>query len=146
MVSVNVHDIPNTKDCAHRPDKPLVYVLTQPIVPKRDSCRHPVLPKVRGILSWNTVPPAGPANANWLPVWGNVLDRHIQIKPLPQRTVVDLAHALGIDPKIKLPLELEVVKYTPIPLPDPPPFALKDLTQLYTAHGSGEKGASTAVE
>ncbi|PWB78327.1 MAG: hypothetical protein C3F08_08745 [Candidatus Methylomirabilota bacterium] len=146
IVTVNVHNIPNIKDCADKSDKPLVYVLTHPIEPKRESCGHPVLPKVRGILSWNAVPPAGPANANWLPVWGNVLDRHIQIKPLPQRTVIDLAHALGIDPKIKLPLELEVVKYTPIPLPDPPPFALKDLTQLYTAHGSGEKGASTAVE
>lgn len=142
MVSVNVHDIPNTKDCAHRPDKPLVYVLTQPIVPKRDSCRHPVLPKVRGILSWNTVPPAGPANANWLPVWGNVLDRHIQIKPRGP-FLVDIADSLGIDPKMKLPLELEVIKYEPVPLPDPPPFAVKDLVQLYD-QGKGTKATAAA--
>lgn len=142
MVAVNVHDIPNTKDCAHKPDKPLVYVLTQPIEPKRDSCGHPVLPLVRGILSWNNPPPAGPANANWPPVWGNVLDRHIQIKPR-QSLIVDLANSLGIDPKIKLPLELEVIKYEPIPLPDPPPFAIKDLVQLYD-QGKGAKATAAA--
>ena len=142
MVSVNVHDIPNTKDCAHHPDKPLVYVLAQPIEPKRDSCGHPVLPKVRGILSWNVPPPAGPANANWPPVWGNVLDRHIQIRPFQSR-IVDIAGTLGIDPKIKLPLELEVIKYEPIPLPDPPPFAIKELVQLY-GHGEGAKVKAAA--
>lgn len=142
MVAVNVHDIPNTKDCAHKPDKPLVYVLTQPIDPKRDRCGHPVLPKVRGILSWNNPPPAGPANANWPPVWGNVLDRHIQIKPRPP-FIVDFASSLGIDPKIKLPLELEVIKYEPIPLPDPPPFAIKDLVQLYD-QGKGAKATAVA--
>src|SRR5665811_329384 len=57
MVSVNVHDIPNTNDCARKQTKPLVYVLTQPIEPKRDSCGQPVLPRVRGILSWNAPPP-----------------------------------------------------------------------------------------
>lgn len=142
MVAVNVHDIPNEKDCAHKLDKPLVYVLTQPIEPKRDSCGHPVLPKVRGILSWNSPPPAGAANANWPPVWGNVLDRHIQIKPR-QRFIVDLVDSLGIDPKIKLPLELEAIKYEPIPLPDPSPFAIKDLVQLYD-QGKGAKATAAA--
>jgi hypothetical protein len=130
MVAVNVHDIPNITDCANKPDKPLVYVLTQPIEPKRDRCGQPVLPRVRGILSWNNPPPAGPANANWPPVWGNVLDRHIQIKPRPS-LVVDLGSLFGIDPKAKLPLELEVIKFDPIPFPDPPPFALKELVELY---------------
>jgi len=132
MVAVNVHDIPNLKDCAHKSDKPLVYVLSQPIEPKRDDCGHPVLPRVRGILSWNVPPPA--ANAAWPPVWGNVLDRHIQIKPRP-RLIIDIAHSiagsLGIDSKIKLPPDLEIVKYEPIPLPDPPPFAIQDLIKLY---------------
>jgi len=145
MVAVNVHDIPNTKDCAHKPDKPLVYVLTQPIEPKRDSCGHPVLPKVRGILSWNSPPPAGAANANWPPVWGNVLDRHIQIKPR-QRFIVDLVDSLGIDPKIKLPLELEAIKYEPIPLPDPSPFAIKELVQLYDQGKGAKAGAVAKVE
>jgi len=98
MVAVNVHDIPNANDCANKPEKPLVYVLTQPIEPKRDSCGNPVLPLVRGILSWNNPPPAGAANANWPPVWGNVLDRHIQIKPRPP-LIIDIVSALGIDPK-----------------------------------------------
>ena len=145
MVAVNVHDIPSTNDCANKPDKPLVYVLTQPIEPKRNSCGYPLLPKVRGILSWNVPPPAGPANVNWSPVWGNVLDRHIQIKPRPP-LFVDLASSLGIDPKIKLPLELEVIKYEPIPLPDPPPFAIKDLVQLYDQDKGNKFTAVTKVD
>lgn len=141
MVSVNVHDIPNTNDCAHKQTKPLVYVLTQPIEPKRDSCAHPVLPRVRGILSWNAPPPAGPANADWPPVWGNVLDRHIQIKPRP-RLIVDIVDSLGISQEIKLPPELEVIKHEPIPWPDPPPFAIKDLAQLY---GQGKGAGAVAA-
>jgi len=144
LVSVNVHDIPNYNDCANKPDKPLVFVLTQPIEPKRDSCAHPVLPKVRGILSWNSPPPAGPANANWPPVWGNVLDRHIQITPRP-RAFVDIIDTLGIDPKIKLPLELEVIKYDPIPLPDPPPFTINNLVQLYDQGKVSKVKASSAA-
>lgn len=130
MVGFNAHDLPNVKDCSNKPDKPLAYTLTQPIEPKRDSCGHPMLPKVRGILSWNNPPPAGAGNANWPPVWGNVLDRHIQIKPR-NRLIVDIASSLGIDPKLKLPPDLEVIKYEPIPLPDPPPFELNDLVELY---------------
>lgn len=145
MVSVNVHDIPDTKDCAQAPDKPYVYVLTQPIEPKRDSCGYPMLPKVRGILSWNAEPPAGPANANWPPVWGNVLDRHIQIKPRLSR-MIDIARYLGIDPKIKLPPDLEIIKYEPIPLPDPPPFAIKELVQLYHQGEGSKVKASAKVE
>lgn len=145
MVSVNVHDIPNTTDCAQKPDKPLVYVLTHPLEPKRDSCGHPVLPKVRGILSWNTAPPAGRENAEWPPVWGNVIDRHIQIKPR-RPLLIDIVGILGIDPKIKLPLELEVVKHEPIPLPDPPPFAIKELVQLYHQDKGGKETAKAMVE
>jgi len=145
MVAVNVHDIPNANDCANKPEKPLVYVLTQPIEPKRDSCGNPVLPLVRGILSWNNPPPAGAANANWPPVWGNVLDRHIQIKPRPP-LIIDIVSTLGIDPKITLPLELEAIKYEPIPLPDPPPFATKDLAQLYKQGKATKATAAAKVE
>jgi hypothetical protein len=36
LTSFNAHDIPNTKDCANQPDKPLSYVATLALEPKRD--------------------------------------------------------------------------------------------------------------
>jgi hypothetical protein len=139
MVSVSVHDLPNKNDCAKKPDKPLSYVLTQIIEPKRKNCMHPVMPTVRAILSWNSPPPAG--EPDWPPVWGNVIERHIQIKPnLP--LVFDLPHLLGVDVKVKLPPHLEIIKHEPIPLPDPPPFALKDLIQMYAKSSMAQSKAN----
>ncbi len=120
-------------------------MLTQPIEPKRDSCARPVLPRVRGILSWNIAPPAGAGNAGWTPVWGNVLEHHIQIKPRT-RYLVDLVDSLAIEAKIKLPLELELVKHEPIPIPDPPPFGAENLVQLYTKNEAGEAALAGTVE
>lgn len=141
--AVNVHDLANIKDCANRPDKPLTYVVTQPLEPKRDRCSKPVLPRVRAILSWNWEPPAGNANAGWAPPWGNVLERSIQIKPR-RPLVIEIGDILGIEAKIKLPPELEVVQYEPIPIPDPPPFALKQLAAMYSP--DAKKKAAANVE
>jgi hypothetical protein len=143
VAAVNVHDLPNFRDCANRPDKPLTYVITQPLEPRRNRCASPVLPRVRAILSWNWEPPAGDANAGWTPPWGNVLERSIQIKPR-RSLVLDLPELIGIDPKIKLPPELEVIQYEPIPLPDPPPFALKQLATMYS--GDPKKKGVGGVE
>ena len=143
VVSFNAHDIPNSTDCAKKPIKPLSYVLTREAEPKRKFCGTPVLPKVRAILSWNLEPP--PGLPNWPPVWGNVLERHIQIKPRPWN-LVDVVDVLGtgIAKKLELPAEIEEVKLNPIPLPDPPPLALSELVKLY---GEGSKGsAKTSVE
>ena len=41
--------------------------------------KKPVLPQVRAILSWAVEPPAG--MPDWPPVWGNRLERAIQIDP-----------------------------------------------------------------
>lgn len=51
IVSFNVHDIPNARDCANQLTKPLSYTLTQQIDPRQRACQTPVLPKVRAILS-----------------------------------------------------------------------------------------------
>jgi hypothetical protein len=146
MVSFNVHDIPNSNDCAKQPTKPLSYVLTQEIDPLQKFCFTAVLPKVRAILSWQIQPPAGNANANWLPVWGNVLDRHIQIKPRPWN-FVDLVDVLGasVKQKLTLPTELEEVKLQPIPLPDPPPVELAELAELYRGQATRQEAKSAAI-
>lgn len=73
VTGFTIHDLP-FKD-------PLCYAVSIRIKPKRQSCcdDKPVLPNVRAILSWNTMPPAN--MPNWHPVWGNRLERNIQIEP-----------------------------------------------------------------
>ena len=145
VTGVNVHDIPSAKDCANQPDKPVTYVATLSIAPRTECCDHPVLPRVHAILSWEWVPPAGPANVGWLPPWGNALDCAIQIKPHPWN-IVCLLEALseGIGQKLKVPPLFEATKYHPIPLPDPPPLALAQLVELYGA--KSKTAAASRVE
>ncbi|HEX7976155.1 MAG TPA: hypothetical protein VF498_17230 [Anaerolineales bacterium] len=125
--SFNIHDIPNGPDCAGQPDKPLVYVLSHEFKPEQKYCKYPVMPQVRAILSWNLQPPAG--QPNWPPIWGNVLDVHILIKPrFP--ILWDLAEIFSEEAgkKLKLPKEFEAVAAQPLPIPDPGP--LKSLAAL----------------
>jgi hypothetical protein len=132
LAAFNVHDIPDANDCADKPTKPLSYVVTLPIEPKRDYCGDPILPNVRAILSWESVPPDD--DPDWPMVWGNVLDRHIQIKP----SLWLLAHVvkaieIELKQKVKLPPMLEELVPCPIPQPEPSPLELPDLMKLYAA-------------
>ncbi len=134
LVGVKVHDVPTVKDCADQSDKPLIYVANLKLDPKTRCCDHAVLPKVHAILSWEWVPPAGPANVGWLPPWGNTLDCSIQIKPHPWNIlcIIDFLNE-GLGQKIKVPPLFEATKLHPIPLPDPPPFTLSELAKQYGA-------------
>jgi len=67
------HDIPDPNRLYHA-----VYM---PLNPVQRSCRAPLLPRVRAILSWNDVPPAD--DPNYIPPWGNTLDSTIQIQARP---------------------------------------------------------------
>jgi hypothetical protein len=75
VTSFDVHDTPHTGE------NPLDYAVNLHFVPNLAHCcfEAAVLPKVRAILSWNFMPPAG--NHNFIPVWGNILDVNIQIAP-----------------------------------------------------------------
>src|SRR5512133_835662 len=130
LASFNAHDIPDSTDCAQKRTKPLTYVVTFPHDPKRAFCRKPVLPNVRAILSWNAIPPAG--NPAWTPVWGNTVDRHVQIAPRPP-FVIDLADAVaeGLGKKAKLPKDLEFAQLETVPLPPPPDPPFEELAALY---------------
>lgn len=126
VASFNAHDLPNLSDCAGKPDKPLCYVVTLDIDQKREQCNKPVLPKVRAILSWNSEPPA--SDPTWIPVWGNVLDRHVQIAPLPELALIP-----GLLDHLKLPVDEKVWEVFP-PMPFPPgpdPLPIQMLVEKY---------------
>lgn len=138
LASFNAHDLPTAEDCAHQPDKPLSYVVTLALNPDRNVCTRPVLPKVRAILSWQLAPQAN--KPNWPPVWGNVLERHIQIKPRLW-LIGDVVQYVPKETLKKLP-PLAEANLSPIPLPDPPPLSIKELATLYRA----EPKSKAAVE
>src|SRR5690349_17996200 len=77
VATVQVHDI---SDVDPGPQHPLRYLVQLPLNadPHRKRCATAVLPKVRAILSWNTLPPSDP---NGTPVFGNRVDTRIQLKP-----------------------------------------------------------------
>lgn len=122
--SFDIHDLGFKDD--------LCYAVSIVIKPRKTSCcdDKPVLPKVRATLSWNSLPP--PNTPNWLPVWGNVLERDIQIDP---RNVFicffdDLFKNPGIekiDPdlikQLKLATEMQ-------PVPPKPAAHLKELLEV----------------
>lgn len=139
LTSFNAHDIPNQVDCDQQAEKPLTYDTTQPLHPPRAICFFPELPKVRAILSWNNAPPAG--QPNWTPIWGNVVDRHIQIQPRPL-WLLDVVKQLPTDALKKLPDLSEANQETPIPIPSPGPLELSELAQLYLAGGGGKAAAT----
>jgi hypothetical protein len=143
LTGVNVHDIPNATDCEGLPEKPLTYVASLRLEPHQRCCTHPVLPRVRAILSWQWMPPAG--NPNWHPVWGNVLECEIQIKPHPWN-IFCVLEEIGsvIGKEIEIPALFEQVQFHPIPIPDPPPFTVGQLAELYG--GGGEGGAKKTAQ
>jgi hypothetical protein len=79
-VAVNVHDIPADKDCTAKSIFPITYVATlAKKTVKFSSCSNPLLPTLRAILSWSIDPPANAPN--WQPVWGDVMECDVQMKP-----------------------------------------------------------------
>lgn len=140
-VAVNVHDVPNATDCAKAAEKPLSFAASVAFQPKTNWCGVPVLPKVRAILSWQTVPPANTPNYN--PVWGNHLDAHIQIRPRPLIFKEIGLTVAGEVAKFIPPEEIVALENQPVPLPDPGPLDLAQLAKLYAAPVA--KGAKAAA-
>jgi hypothetical protein len=131
LTAINVHDIPDGKDCADETEKPLSYSASVSYTPSNtEDCDEPVLPTVRAILSWQTIPPANDPNFN--PVWGNHKDCHIQLAPGPT-TIQDIFEDL-FENGIQLPPFAEKFKgipEVPIPSPVPAPLGLAELAKLY---------------
>ena len=138
--SFPAHDIPNHNDCAGQAEKPLSYVVSSAFDATETFCTNPELPNVRAILSWNLVPPAGAPN--WVPIWGNVLDQHVQVRPkvLELGAILELISAPALD---KLPPGLTEISTQPIPIPPPPEPSTRELAGMYAAAATGGPGAMT---
>ncbi len=143
LAAVSVHDIPSATDCHKDTEKPLSYAASVVLTPKRNWCFFPVLPKVRAILSWNSIPT--PGDAGFTPIWGNTLDAEIQIQPRPF-FLGEIAATVSKEVKLVVPAEeLQQTLNLPIPLPDPAPLALAQLASMYSPQeAAGVKVAATA--
>jgi len=107
---------------------------SKPFVPKRRTCcdKKPVLPLVRGILSWNQLPP--PALPFWPPIWGNVLDACIQAAP--RTGIICLLDDIFIKANVKLDAkqfdiieqELPPLEYTPEVKEN---YTLEEIVKIY---------------
>ena len=101
LSSVAVHDVPGPK--------PLCYAVRRSFSSYRKFCLFENIVKVRAILQWNVPPPPNP---NYVPVWGNVVDVQVQIRPEQFFLLGDLVK------------QLEEI---PFPIPDPIGPVIKEL-------------------
>ncbi|WP_299443855.1 hypothetical protein [uncultured Aquimarina sp.] len=82
-VALNVHNIPTKKDCNEKNQKPIDYVVRLSINPKTPLCTQPNLPKVKAVLSWNSIPAEDDPNLTLgTYLWSDVKEENIQIKPI----------------------------------------------------------------
>lgn len=144
LAGVNVHDLPAGIDCTGADQLPASYIARVSYAPDRDLCTEPLLPQVRAILSWSVPPPAtGSAPQDWTPIFGNVIDDHVQIPPR-LFVLADVLAALDIAPDA-LPSNMEAGLDIPIPVPAPTPLGLTDLVKAYSTPRPERKHAELAV-
>lgn len=97
--AVRVYDLPVGDDCSGEPDHPYTIAVGVPLSVVRRFCFATQLPRVRAILSWEAEPTAG--DPDYVPVWGEVQEDVVQIRPRPLPAHLDvsdlLAHVGKID-------------------------------------------------
>ena len=82
---------------------------------------------MRAILSWNNIPDAG--NENWIPIWGDIREVNIQLKPRKKIFVDFIDELKTINPDIAIPVEYNDVDVGPFP--DPPELSLEKMISNY---------------
>ncbi|RAJ77520.1 hypothetical protein CLV59_107287 [Chitinophaga dinghuensis] len=128
LTSFKVADIPDAPSTNHPLNYMATVYLNDEAHRKITACDTAVMPTVRGVLAWNTIPSSNP---NDVPYFGNVLDADIQLKRKPAFYLHDILTTVNlgniglpnIDPKTKVPV-----------VPDPlPPVA--EFYKTYQAAG-----------
>lgn len=123
LTSFTAWDIPGGTAGRRR----LEYAVSLNIDPAKRFCFIQNIVLVRAILSWNVPPP--PNTPNFVPVWGDIHNTHIQIDP---RTLIIFNDILQ-QAQIKLPPVLADILDLDSPVAVKPPQALSapELAQLY---------------
>jgi hypothetical protein len=127
LTSFTAYDIPEGTQGSKR----LEYALTLEIDPKKRFCFFENLTLVRAILSWNVPPP--PNGPNFVPVWGDVHDTHIQIDPSRFIIIGDLLEAVKIKPVPQLAKVLDLSE--PVKAAEPKALTVAELNELYKDKG-----------
>ncbi len=144
LATVRVHDLPEELDCFDSPTLPLSYTATVQVEPERLPCWLPVLPVARAILSWSVIP-TGP---DFVPVWGEMSQCDVQIKPRPPFIVDVLAEISSeISQPVKLPPSFKYAAAIPLPGPAPEALDVAALAKLYAGpkHGPAQETASRTL-
>jgi hypothetical protein len=123
LVSFTAHDTPGPK--------PLEYAVTLAPHSYHTWCTRELLPLVRAILSWNVPPP--PNTPNYSPVWGNMLDGHIQVQPWQLFSVADLLNEANL--KLPAPLQALIDPKAELKAPPAAPLSVAELLALYHQKG-----------
>jgi hypothetical protein len=100
LTSCKVADIPDPAPQTKHPLHYMVYLFLNDEAHRRfTSCDTAVIPSVRAILSWNTIPSLNP---NDIPHFGNVLNADIQLRRKRIIIWADLIKELGIKEKLDI--------------------------------------------
>ena len=102
------------------------YAVTRRTDFARRRCQRPQIVLVRGILSWNAVPPAN--TPNHVPVWGNIHNTRILVEPLRRWRVSDLLEAVDVKAAPELTAALNLQTEFDV---EPKPLTLDALKSLY---------------
>jgi hypothetical protein len=142
LLAQNPNYFGNLPGSDFKPVTPVSYIARASFQPDRDPCFEALLPQVRAILSWSVPPPAtGLAPQDWTPIFGNVIDDHVQIPPRPF-FLADVLATLDIAPDT-LPSNIQAGLDIPIPVPPPAPVGLAELVKDYSGPEPGRKHAAT---
>jgi hypothetical protein len=111
--------------------KRLEYAVSLEIDPRKRFCFTENIAQIRAILSWNVPPP--PNDPNFIPVWGDIHETHIQIDPRRLFTVGDLVQGVELKQQAKLAKVLDLAE--PLKATQPKAMEVDALHKLYKDKG-----------
>lgn len=127
LTSFTANDVPAGTTGSKR----LEYAVSVPCNPPGKFCTVPNTILARAILSWQDVPPANAPD--FVPVWGNIHNTHIQVDPRWLFTWVDVFKAaeLKISPELASAIDLQQVAN----VAPKAALSLQELQSLYKGKG-----------
>src|SRR5215470_6833165 len=124
--SFTVYDIPQTAQF-HR----LEYATGVPCSPPEKFCLFSNVVLARAILSWDHCPP--PNQPNWIPVWGEVHNTHVQVQPRRRLPWFEVFNEFKVELPSQIAQHLDLDQEAEIK--SPAELSLAELHTLYKDKG-----------